>query len=152
MPVDKPGVWLITVAILLIGAFLFFSLGRPDRERREAIDGVPLGSPAESVTAAIGSQPAVCPGSPLGHLAVSFPDGWAQAAIDVALESLEANTAERWVYSMDPDVTPTCADTGERTEIGVTADGTILWSVSVFGSSPVELPPTLTPSGTAEAN
>ena len=111
------------------------------------MEGVAIGEPAERVNAALGLTPRRCPPGPLDHLRESFPEGWTPASVDVALEQLEEQTAERWVYPIDSEPAQ-CAGPTTRTEVGVSTEGTILWSVAVLGGSVLRLPPTVSPAGT----
>lgn len=111
------------------------------------VDQANPGQPAAGVTAVLGIEPAVCPARPLDHLRGSFPEGWAPAAVDVALEQLAAETTQRWVYPMREGGEAPCTGDDARTEVGVAADSTILWVIPVVGRTTLELPPTYSPSG-----
>lgn len=126
--------------------FLLFTINRDNRHRRSAMDRVELGDPAERVNEVIGVGPTRCPAGPLDHLQESFSEGWPPASIDVALEELEAQTSERWVYPVE-GATAECGGVTTRTEVGVAPDGTVLWIMPVLGRSVLRLPTTVTPAG-----
>ena len=135
-----------TGLILAVGLFVLFVMGRGDRQRLSAMGEVTIGDPANRVTELLGVSPTACRAGPLDHLRESFPEGWTPASIDVALEQLAVETAERWVYPIEGAVAE-CGGVTSRTEVGVTQEGTVLWTVAVLGRSALELPPTLTPAG-----
>jgi hypothetical protein len=100
------------------------------------------------VVAVVGTRPVRCPVGTLEQLRESFPDGWAPAAVDVALERLRSGTRERWIYSLDPDEPSRCEVAEEgRTEIGVGPDGRVLWYVAITGKTFLVLPEEYAPSG-----
>lgn len=111
------------------------------------LEDVAPGQAAERVAVLTGMEPLRCPGAPLDHLSGSFPDGWPAASIDVALERMAEETQERWVFPLESETVATCSGTEERTEVGVAADGTIVWLVPVLGRTALELPTWLTPAG-----
>lgn len=115
------------------------------------MERVELGDRAERVNEVIGVDPTRCPAAPLDHLRESFPEGWTVASIDVALEQLEAQTAERRVYPVEGAVAE-CGGVTTRTEVGVAPDGTVLWIMPVLGRSVLRLPPTVTPAGVEGAD
>jgi hypothetical protein len=134
--------------ILVIGGVLVFTaIGRAGRERVEMLAGLRLGQPAARATELVGIQPTVCPPGSLEHLRASFPEGWPAGSIDVALEQLSAGTTERWVYPVGRAAVAPCVGDEARTEIGVTPDGRVLWSVAVIGRTPLQMPAELAPAG-----
>ncbi|MQA92761.1 MAG: hypothetical protein GEU90_21490 [Gemmatimonas sp.] len=140
--------WVTTIAILVVGAVLVFvAIGRVERQRIARLEALRLGESADAVTALLGVEPSVCSNEPLDHLRGSFPEGWPVAAVDVALEELRAETAERWVYPVGTSTVAPCLGDEPRTEIGVAADSSVLWSISVLGRSPLQLPSGFTPAG-----
>jgi hypothetical protein len=56
-------------------------------------------------------------------------------------------TRERWVYPVNPRERIGCNAAAGHTEIGVDAQGRVLWSVDVTGRTPIRLPDDYTPSG-----
>lgn len=133
--------------ILVAGAILVLSLmGQPARERQRAMEEVRVGMPAAAAIDAIGEEPMRCPSDSLSHLRAGFPEGWPDAAKDVAVEQLEAATAERWVFPIG-GTEAGCSFSGERTEIGVDGAGAVLWSVAAIGRTAIVLPPDLAPAG-----
>lgn len=141
-------IWIATGVIVALGVlFIVVALGRTNRQRAMTVDQADPGQPASGVTSALGIQPVVCPPRPLDHLRESFPEGWAPAAVDVALEQLAAETMERWVYPMRAGRQVQCSGDGARTEVGVSPDSSIVWVIAVVGRTTVRLPPTYSPSG-----
>ena len=149
MPGARPGLWAVTILIVLAGVVLLYRarggdlLMRPTAELR----GVPIGAPAADLGTEFAGGPVRCPGDSLDHLRDSFPEGWSPAAIDVAIDALEARTSQRWVYDVDGATAADCRPSPRRTEVGVTTDGFVLWFVPELGTSPIALPPSVTPSG-----
>ncbi len=147
----KRGAWILTGVIIALGVAVFVWAFAPSERRRiRLVNSVEIGEPAGRVANVTGASIIPCPVAPLDHLSESFPDGWPPAAVDVALERLEVETAERWVLELDEEDNGGCGPVTDRTEIGVAADGTLLWTFALLGTTPVRLPPWITPSGVAE--
>lgn len=136
----------MTALILVGGLVLLLVVGRTENQRDEALNRVEVGDRAADVTGILGVEPTRCEVGTLAHLRESFGEGWPAAAVDVALEQLASQTAERWVYPLSGEA-PDCGGEGFQTELGVGANGEIVWWISVVGHSMIELPPTVTPAG-----
>lgn len=146
MPVKSPGLWIVTLLIIIVGAVVLFMVSGVDRERHRAMEGIRVGGAAESVTMALEIQPTVCRVGSLAHLRGSFGAGWPEASLDVAIEELAALSAERWVYPIGNGVAD-CAGADGQTEVGVDSAGSIVWQVAEVGRTVIELPPTVAPAG-----
>jgi hypothetical protein len=153
LPSWNPGIWIVTLLILFGGIALIVAMsGQGDRERRATMDRVAIGDPAEEVIALLGREPLRCPVDDLGHLRPSFPEGWPAAAVDVAIENLEAATTERWLFATGLETPEMCVPVQRNTEVGVDAGGLIVWTVAQLGRSPLRLPSDLTPAGVADGS
>jgi hypothetical protein len=145
---ENPWMWIATFAVLILGIGLILLAVVPgDRGRQQEMDRVQFGDPAERATEVIGFEPRRCPGDDLVHLRNSFAEGWPQAAVDVALEELERVTTERWVYAESAQAAATCEARPNQSEVGIGEDGTVVWTLPIFGRSALRTPPWLTPSG-----
>jgi hypothetical protein len=131
-------------------AILIMSVGGADRERRRAMARVQVGDPVQRAVEVTGVEALRCPADSLGHLRASFPDGWPPAAVDVAIETLQAGTAERWLFPLEAREAGSCAAEEGRTEVGVDSLGAVVWFVPLLGSSPLALPPGMAPAGMTE--
>lgn len=146
------GIWIATGVILLAGLVALVWLTSPgERRQRELVERLELGDPSSRAVALLGEAPARCPASSLDHLRNSFPPGWPDIAADRALEALRTRTAERWVYPLSPRRVAGCDPVEEQTEIGIEADGTILWYIAVAGKTPLRLPEDIAPATPAGA-
>jgi hypothetical protein len=133
--------------VLLAGLVALIWMTSPaERRRRETMERLELGDSASRVVALLGEPPARCPGSGLDHLKASFPPGWPEVAAVGALESLGARTAERWVYPLSLRRVAGCEPADGQTEIGIGADGTILWYIALAGKTPLRLPEEIAPA------
>jgi len=144
LPVGSPGMWFLTVAIVVIGVLvvLLLSLGGGVRHRISAVEEIPIGVDTSRVLDALGAPGLRCGQGSLAHLAPSFPPGWPSAAVDVELAGLEAATVSRWLYPI-ADGEGTCEAGPRRTEIGVGERGEVVWTVAIAGESLLHLPPDL---------
>ena len=142
------GVWIATIAIVVIGlGAVAYLLGSAERRQVRAAGDVVIGGSLNSVTILLGEPAATCPaGASLDHLRPSFPMGWAPAATEEALRRMEAETAQRLVYSVGQDDEAGCAMPGGATEIGVGRDGRVLWYVANTGATRIELAPRYAPA------
>jgi hypothetical protein len=144
---SKRSVWIATGLILLAGAVLLFWFFSPgERSRRDRVGRLELGDPSARVAAVLGEPPARCPAGDLSHLRESFPPGWPAASLETALQTLAGETSERWVYPLDDDDTASCGGRRGTTEIGLDAEGRILWSIAILGETRIELPERFTPA------
>ncbi|HEX6069198.1 MAG TPA: hypothetical protein VFZ18_05225 [Longimicrobiaceae bacterium] len=144
---SKRSVRIATGLIVAVGAvilFWFFSPG--ERTRRDLVGRLETGDLSSRVTAVLGPPGARCPAGDLSHLRESFPPGWPAASLETALQTLAGETAERWVYPLDDDDPAQCAGENGTTEIGIDAEGRILWSIAIIGETRIELPDRFTPA------
>jgi hypothetical protein len=149
-PVQNPWVWIVTGVILLVGILIFvWAATSAVQQRQTAMQQVQVGDPATRATQVLGIEPIVCDANSLAYLEGSFPEGWPAAAVNLSIESLEEVTDAVWVFPIRPRDTG-CAAHPDRTELGVAADGTIVWLVPVLGRTPLHLPEWLTPAGIAD--
>lgn len=128
---------------LVVLAWAFFASG--DRGRRMDLRRIQPGDPAQLVTERLGPAPANCAAGTLEHLRTHFPGDFAPAAVDDALDRMREATAQRWVYSEAGDRARCTARSGDS-EIGVGADGQVLWLVRSTGRSMVEVLDTFHPA------
>ncbi|MEX2584571.1 MAG: hypothetical protein WD766_14985 [Gemmatimonadota bacterium] len=151
LPSKNPGIWIVTILILVAGAVLLLTAtGRSARERSAVMQRVQIGDSVQRVTEVLAMDAERCPGSELDHLRESFPEGWPAASIDVATETLTQLTQERLVYPLVEGREVLCSGSEQRTEIGIAEDGTVLWSVAVLGRTTLQLPGWVTPAGAEE--
>ena len=135
---------MVTIFILIMGFLLLYrAVGESDRDRERRMESVVYGSSAERIETILGVVPTSCPADDLSHLEASFPEGWPAASVSVALERLAAETAERWIFPLDADdeAEVLCSAVEPRTEVGIGPEGTVIWSIVVLGSTPIDLPP-----------
>ena len=143
----------MTILILVVGMFLVFSVsGQEERDRRALMERIALGDGGERVVELLAAEPLRCPGTDLGHLRESFPEGWSSAAVDLAIERLGQVTAERWVFSTDGAPVAMCTSTDRVTEVGIDSGGAVVWLVPVLGRSFVRVPPWLQPGGPSDTD
>ena len=146
---SKRSIWIATGFILLIGMVLLFWLFSPtELNRRERVDRLAPGDHMGRVAQVLGPPGARCAAGDLSRFAGSFPPGWPSAAVETTLQALEQETADRWVYPLDEDEAVSCTPTEGWTEIGLDAEGSVLWLVAITGESPLRLPDRFTPAAT----
>lgn len=131
---------IITVVILLLGLVVLLWVFSPgERQRRELLDRIEFGDPADRVAALLG--PATeCPAGSLEHLRGAFPEGWPPPAVEAALERMAAETAARWVYPLDEREPGRCGGGDGQTEIGLDDERRVLWYVAITGKTGLRLP------------
>jgi hypothetical protein len=135
-----------TIAILAIGvAITIYALTRPEARRDRAMSGLAVGDTSAVVVDRLDAPPVVCPGQSLDHLRGQFPAGWSAAEQAQAVEWLEERTRERWIYSLSPRTEISCDAVHDGTEIGIGADGRVLWFVPRIGHQSLQLPTELEP-------
>jgi hypothetical protein len=133
--------------ILLLGAILLVWLVSPsERSRRSDMASLELGEPMGRVAGVLGPPAARCPGRNLSHLDESFPPGWPAPSIETTLQALGEETGERWIYPLDDDDPADCSPADGQTELGLDAEGRLLWYVAITGESPLELPERFAPA------
>ena len=144
---SKRSVWIATGLIVLGGVVLLFWFFSPgEQSRRDRVGRLEQGDASARVAAVLGEPPARCPAGDLAHLRESFPPGWPAASRATALQTLAAETSERWVYPLDDDEPAGCAGEAGTSEIGIDAGGRILWSVAIIGETRIDLPARFTPA------
>lgn len=124
---------------------LFWVVSPTERKRREVVERLEVGDSVSRVEHLLGHGAARCPVGSLQHLEQSFPAGWPGASVQTALHAMAARTKERWVYSLSARHHPSCTPADGVTEIGVGADGRLVWYVPVTGKTTLTLPDDLTP-------
>lgn len=138
-------IWVVSMAILVLGALVVLYVISPgERERRDVLDGIELGDPADSVAALLG-EPLECPTASLQRLGPMLPSGWPTAAAGPAMERLTTETSAVWIYPVDESDRGSCAGADDQTEIGFDMDGRVLWYVAVTGKTALVLPPDYEP-------
>jgi hypothetical protein len=142
---------IITIVILLAGAgVVAYLLNRPEARRERAVADLAVGDTTARAVERLGATPTRCRVGSLDHLQGRFPPGWTAAAQARAIEWLEEQTAERWVYPVEAGRTVSCSQTDGVTELGIGPDGRLLWIVPVGGRQPLQLPETLEPGAFTE--
>lgn len=136
----------VTILILVVGAgIVVYALMRPEARRERAVGALALGDTATAATQRIGATPTICGSDDLHHLGGRFPPGWSGAAQERAIEWLEEQTVERWVYPLNAGERASCAGAAGLTEVGIGANGRIVWVLPLSGRRPLMLPETLQP-------
>lgn len=127
--------------ILLLGLVVVaWVLLSPERRRERRVDDLVVGDHAARVQALLGPPPATCPGGTLEHLAARFPTGTPPATVEGALERMQAETAERWVYPLDRGDRVGCVPGEGTTEVGFDRERRVLWYVPVTGRVAIVVP------------
>ena len=138
--VSKKQIRMVSGAVLGIGllvvAWAYFASG--DRAQRTELRGVQPGDASQVVVDRVGAPPANCQVGTLEHLRTEFPDDYAPAAVDEALERIREATAQRWVYPTGGDQAR-CTARGGDAEVGLGQNGKVLWLVRSMGRTPLEL-------------
>lgn len=138
-------IWVVSMAILVLGALVVLYVISPgERERRDVLDRIAIGTPADSVQALLG-EPHECPVASLQRLGTMLPTGWPTAAVRPAMERLTTETSAIWIYPVDEGDAGNCAGADDQTEIGFDADQRVLWYVAVTGKTALVLPPDYEP-------
>jgi hypothetical protein len=151
LPGRNLGIWIVTILILVAGsAIIIANADREGRVRMLALERIAPGDPGQTVTAALGTQPRRCPAGDLDHLRASFPEGWPQGSVDVALERLAERTDERWLFNADASPVEHCGPEPRQAEIGIDSAGNVVWILAIRGRSALRLPPWATPAGAAD--
>ena len=135
------------MVIVLLGLVaLVWVVSPTERRRRGLVENLEVGDSSTQVVQTLGSPSARCPGQELSHLQETFPPGWPAAAVQTTLQELGEQTRERWVYPMNPRRAAGCTPSDGQTEIGVDAEGRVLWIVGVVGKTPLQLPEDYAPA------
>jgi hypothetical protein len=145
---SKRGVWRATAAIIVVGLLaLVWAVSPTERKRREVVERLEVGDSVARVEELLGRGAVHCPVGSLQHLEKSFPAGWPASSIQSALQAISRRTRERWVYPLSSRHRPSCTPADGVTEIGVGADGRLVWYVAVTGKTTLTLPDDLSPAG-----
>lgn len=140
--------WRATAAVVVVGLLALIWLFSPtERKRRDLVQRLELGDSVSRVEDLLGSAPLRCPVGSLDHLEGSFPPGWPGASSRSALQALQARTRERWIYPMGNRKPADCMPVDGSTELGVSADGHLVWYVAITGKTTLTLPDDLSPAG-----
>ena len=134
--------------MVLVGLLLLIWVFSPtERKRREVVGRLELGDSTSRVEQLLGHGALRCPVGSLEHLEKSFPPGWPGASTRTALDAIARRTKERWVYPLNTRRRIGCTPTNGVTELGVGADGRLVWFVAITGKSTITLPDDLSPAG-----
>jgi hypothetical protein len=137
---------IVTILILVAGAVIVaHALTRPEARRERAVGPLAPGDTASAAAERLGASPTVCGSDDLTHLLGRFPHGWSGAAQERAVEWLEESTVERWVYPLNAGERASCAGAAGLTEVGIGADGRLVWILPLAGRKSLLLPDTLQP-------
>ena len=138
------------IASLVIALFgmivLVWFLSPTERKRRSLMEQVAIGADTAEVIRILGA-PVRCPPKYTDQIRASFPEEWAQRQVETALSQMDHSTRQRWVYAVNSRKRLGCNAREAHTEIGVSADGRVLWAVDVTGRTPIRVPDEYTPSG-----
>ncbi len=138
-----------TAAVLLVGlAVVAWALASPGRRWARSVNRLALGSDTAQVTTLLGDPPARCPAGGMEHLRDRFPTGTPLPAMEQALDRLQAETAQRWVYPDERGERAGCTPRHGATEIGVDRSGRVRWYVPATGRIPLVLPEGYLPAAT----
>ena len=141
------GTWVATGVIVVLGLALVAWLVSPtERKRRSVVDGLEIGSDSSEVLRALGA-PVRCGPAPLERFREGFPSDWPRPVTELAAADLSARTAQRWIYAVNPRDRIACDSRDAHTEVGIGADGRVLWHIAITGRTPIETPAAYTPSG-----
>lgn len=141
------GPLLATAVIVVLGLILVAWLISPtERKRRALLDDLAVGSDTALVIRALG-EPVRCAAGGLERFREGFPTDWPRPVTELAVADIGARTTQRWIYAINPRTRLPCDSEQEHTEIGIGADGRVLWHIAVTGKTPIELPEAYTPSG-----
>lgn len=141
------GPLIATGVIVALGLLVLVWLVSPtERKRRALVDGLAIGTDSTVVLRELG-QPVRCEPGDMENFRAGFPADWPRPVTELAMADIGAKTAERWVYAINLRDRLPCDSDEEHTEIGIGADGRVLWHIAVTGKTVVELPEAYTPSG-----
>ncbi|MBW3630255.1 MAG: hypothetical protein KY464_13275 [Gemmatimonadetes bacterium] len=136
-----------SLVIALLGLIiLVWFLSPTERRRRSLMEEVALGADTTEVIRMLG-PPVRCPPKYTEQVRASFPEEWAPRQVETALSRMDYATRHRWVYPVNSRKPLGCNAREAHTEIGVGADGRVLWAVDVTGRTPIRVPDEYTPSG-----
>lgn len=131
----------MTALILFLGlAAVALVLLSPERRRERRVAKLSLGQDGARVESILGAPPATCTTGSLEHLAHRFPTGTPPAAAEDALQRMQRETAERWVYPLHDDEPAGCVPRAGATEVGLDEHRRVLWYVPVTGKVAIVVP------------
>lgn len=143
------GPWIATGVVFLLGVLvLAWVISPTERKRRAIVEDLELGDDSLQVLTALGT-PVRCPPRSADVIRGGFPGDWPAPAIESALERMQEETAQRWIYAINPRKRLPCSTEKAHTEIGIGKDGRVLWYIPVTGRTSIELPEDYTPSSAA---
>ena len=141
------GVRRVTALILVAGlAVVAFFLMSPERRRERRVGDLHIMEDSAGVRALLGAPGASCPTGGLEHLGNRFPTGTPPATVEDVLARLQRETAQRWVYPLDPGRRVGCVPPDGSTEVGLDRRGRVLWYVPVHERVAIVLPKGYLPS------
>jgi hypothetical protein len=141
------GPWIASGVIAALGlVLLVWFISPTERKRRATMSDVAIGADTTVVVRLLG-PPVRCPPKATEEVRAAFPTDWPPRLVETALSRMDYATRQRWVYAVNLRERPGCNDRERHTEIGVGADGRVLWAVDVTGRTPIRLPDDYTPSG-----
>jgi len=126
---------ILALGILVVIAVMFFS---PSRRRERAAGGLQPGDDTTAVLRRLGDAPQRCAPGEMAHVYNAFEGSIPRTTREAALEQMRQQTAARWLYPAR-GCTPRQGDT----EVGIGADGRVLWLVPATGLEPMVYPDTL---------
>jgi hypothetical protein len=124
---------IVGIGLLVLAGVLLMSGGR-SRERTAM--KVVAGEDSASVIRLLGEPPHRCEPSSLAHLANQFPAGVPRPTIEEETERLRQRTVQRWLYPRGEG----CVPGDGATEIGLDANGQVLWIVPARDKQPLRYP------------
>ncbi|MBV9773904.1 MAG: hypothetical protein JO040_08135 [Gemmatimonadetes bacterium] len=138
----------VTGAVLLVGlVLLVWALASPERRRARLASRLQIGDDTARVAQLFGPPGARCPGASLDHLRDRFPIGTPGPAMQQALDRMQSETAQRWVFPLGGGPAG-CVPGQGSTEVGVDRSGHVRWFVPVTGRIPLVLPNDYQPAST----
>lgn len=141
------GPLIATGVVVALGLIMLVWLVSPtERNRRTVVQELAIGTDSTVVLRELG-EPVRCPAGDMRSFSEAFPADWPRPVTELAVADLGARTAQRWVYAINLRKRLPCDSTEEHTEIGIDADGRVLWHIAVTGKTAVELPEAYTPTG-----
>jgi hypothetical protein len=126
---------ILALGIIAVIAVMFFS---PSRRRERAAGGIQPGDDSTAVLTRLGTSPQRCAPGEMQHVYNAFEGSIPRTTREAALEQIRQQTAARWIYPAR-GCTPRQGDT----EVGLGADGRVLWMVPATGVVPMVYPDTL---------
>jgi hypothetical protein len=142
------GPLIATAVVLVLGALvLVWAISPTERGRRAAMERIAMGADSAQVRELLG-EPVRCLAE-TERIRGFLPVDWPPRAADGVAERLGHDTAQRWVYAINPRSRIPCASNERRSEVGIDSHGRVLWYVAVTGRTTIRVPDEYTPSGDA---